>query len=173
MKLQMKILNKEFYEENNLPRYATSGSAGLDLTITEDAILLPNMTKLCGTGLAIWIGSDSSHSIMYNSHTLNAEGLRVASFEKLKLAALIIPRSGTGHKRGIILGNSTGLIDEDYTGELMLSIWNRTEFVQEIKAGERVAQMVFLPVLTPEIHIVEEFSSETTRGEGGFGHSGV
>ncbi len=173
MKLQMKILNKEFYEENNLPRYATSGSAGIDLTITEDAILLPNMTKLCGTGLAIWIGSDSDHSITYHNEKYSSPGSIALMQEAMRVAGIIIPRSGTGHKRGIILGNSTGLIDEDYTGELMLSIWNRTEFVQEIKAGERIAQMVFMPVFAPEFEVVEEFSSKTTRGDGGFGHTGV
>ncbi len=156
MKLEMKVLNKEFYDENSLPYYATVGSAGLDLTITEDVILLPNMTKLCGTGLAIWIGGSFPYLGIINH-----------------VAGIIVPRSGTGHKRGLVLGNGTGIIDESYQGELMISLWNRTEFVQEIKAGERIAQLLIVPVFKVTLDVVEEFSNKTERHTSGFGSTGV
>lgn len=159
MKIELKILNKEFYKEHPLPKYGTEGSAGLDLTITEDVMIIPNMTKLCRTGLAIWIGSAQQQ--------LETQGEIFG--RGCPMAGLIIPRSGTGHKKGLILGNGTGLLDSDYNGELMISIWNRSEFVQEVKAGDRIAQLVFVPVIQATFNIVDEFSNTTERGSNGFG----
>jgi dUTP pyrophosphatase len=147
-KIQLKILDPRIGRELPLPSYATDGSAGLDLRAVLDAPLklLPGETTLIRTGLAIHIGHSG-------------------------LAAVILPRSGLGHKHGIVLGNLVGLIDSDYQGELMVSCWNRgkTEFV--IEPGERIAQMVFVPVVRAEFDLVSEFHA-SERGAGGFGHTG-
>lgn len=147
-KLQVKILDKRLGNEIPLPEYATPGSAGLDLRACIDApvTLAPGETQLIRTGMAIYIEDPS-------------------------LAAVILPRSGLGHKHGIVLGNLVGLIDSDYQGELMVSCWNRgnTEFTLEV--GERLAQLVLVPVVQAAFDFVDEFES-TERGEGGFGHSG-
>jgi len=147
--IQLKIVNSKIGNEIPLPTYATQGSAGLDLRACLDqAITLnPGDTTLIPTGLAIYI-------------------------EDNNFAATILPRSGLGHKHGIVLGNLVGLIDSDYQGELMVSCWNRgnTRFV--IEAGERIAQLVLLPVVQAEFNIVEEFA-ETERGTGGFGSTGT
>jgi dUTP pyrophosphatase len=147
-KIQLKILDPRIGRELPLPSYATDGSAGLDLRAVLDAQLklLPGETTLIRTGLAIHIGHSG-------------------------LAAVILPRSGLGHKHGIVLGNLVGLIDSDYQGELMVSCWNRgkTEFV--IEPGERIAQMVFVPVVRAEFDLVSEFHA-SERGAGGFGHTG-
>lgn len=146
--IDIKILDKELYREVGLPKYATGGSAALDLVITREIILLPNSSVLHGVGLAIHIKDPN-------------------------IAGFILPRSGLGHKEGLVLGNLTGLIDSDYTGELKLSLWNRSEEVHCYNKGDRVAQLVFMPIVRPTFNVVEEFSTSTVRGEGGFGHSGV
>lgn len=147
-KMQLKILNRDFYQQHPLPHYATPGSAGLDLRacLTEALILKPSDTKLIPTGLSIHINNPY-------------------------LAAMILPRSGLGHKHGIVLGNLVGLIDSDYQGELMVSCWNRGNDTFTINPGERIAQLVMVPVTQVEFDVVETFA-ETERGEGGFGSSG-
>ena len=146
--LQLKILDPRIGSEIPLPEYATDGSAGMDLRACIDGSinLKPGDTELIPTGIAIHI-SDPGY------------------------AATILPRSGLGHKHGIVLGNLVGLIDSDYQGQLFVSCWNRgnTEFT--IDSGDRIAQLVILPVAQVEFETVEEFS-DSVRGEGGFGHSG-
>ena len=146
--IQLKILDKRVGTEYPLPTYATDGSAGLDLRacIDEELILEPGQTELIPTGLAIHIADPA-------------------------LAAMILPRSGLGHKHGIVLGNLVGLIDSDYQGQLFVSTWNRSVESFSIKPGERLAQMVFVPVVQAEFELVEDFN-QSQRGEGGFGHSG-
>ncbi len=146
--LQAKILDPRIGSEFPLPAYATSGSAGLDLRamLKEDTLLEPGQTLLIPTGLSIYIADPG-------------------------LAALILPRSGLGHKHGIVLGNLVGLIDSDYQGELMVSCWNRGQTAFKISIGERMAQLVLVPVVQAHFEIVEEFD-ESQRGAGGFGHSG-
>ncbi|WP_318469511.1 dUTP diphosphatase [Photobacterium leiognathi] len=146
--IDLKILDPRVGNEFPLPAYATEGSAGLDLRACLDEALTvaPGETHLVPTGLAIHIGDPS-------------------------LAATILPRSGLGHKHGIVLGNLVGLIDSDYQGQLMVSVWNRGETTFTIEPGDRIAQLVFLPVVQAQFNIVEDFNS-TKRGEGGFGHSG-
>lgn len=147
--IQLKILNDKIGNEIPLPTYATEGSAGLDLRACLDqAITLkPGDTILIPTGLSIYI-------------------------QDANLAATILPRSGLGHKHGIVLGNLVGLIDSDYQGELMVSCWNRGQTEFTIEAGERIAQLVLLPVVQAEFDIVSEFAS-SDRGEGGFGSTGT
>jgi dUTP pyrophosphatase len=146
--LQAKILDPRIGRDFPLPQYATEGSAGLDLRamLKEDIILEPGQTLLIPTGLSIFIGDPG-------------------------LAALILPRSGLGHKHGIVLGNLVGLIDSDYQGELMVSCWNRGQDSFRIAIGERIAQLVLVPVVQAHFELVEEFDA-TQRGAGGFGHSG-
>jgi len=188
MKVQIKILNKEFYADYSckdpdgclemsaqefLPQYATAGSAALDLIVTEDVTIRPQQRVKIHTGLAIWLGGNvldnGPHSI----------------------AALILPRSGLGSK-GLVLANTIGLVDGDYQGELIVNVWNNnidhdidrlklngSPFVQkcaeglrrdiELKAGDRFAQLTFIPVLKAQWDIVEEFTQTTDRGTGGFG----
>ncbi|RWR03182.1 deoxyuridine 5'-triphosphate nucleotidohydrolase [[Pantoea] beijingensis] len=147
-KIDVKIIDARVGKDFPLPTYATSGSAGLDLRACLDhAIeLAPGVTTLVPTGLAIHIGDPS-------------------------LAAVILPRSGLGHKHGVVLGNLVGLIDSDYQGQLMVSVWNRGQETFTIQPGERIAQMVFVPVVQTEFNLVEDFDA-SARGEGGFGHSG-
>lgn len=146
--IELKILDPRVGETIPLPEYATTGSAGLDLraAITEEMIIPGGITKLIPTGLAIHI---------HNPH----------------YAAMIIPRSGLGHKKGIVLGNLVGLIDSDYQGELMISCWNRSSSSVLIEVGERIAQLIIVPVIQAQFKIVTEFSP-SARGEGGFGHTG-
>lgn len=146
--IQVKILDKRIGSEFPLPQYATEGSAGMDLRacIENDATIWPGETQLISTGISIHIEDPS-------------------------LAAMILPRSGLGHKHGIVLGNLVGLIDSDYQGPLMVSCWNRGKEAFTLKVGERLAQLVIVPVVHANFEIVEEFS-ETQRGEGGFGSSG-
>ncbi|WP_419812756.1 dUTP diphosphatase [Bacterioplanoides sp.] len=147
-KLQVRILDKRLGQDIPMPEYATAGSAGLDLRACLDAPLTlhPGETQLIRTGLSIFIEDPS-------------------------LAAMILPRSGLGHKHGIVLGNLVGLIDSDYQGELMVSCWNRGKDSFTVEVGERLAQLVLVPVVQAEFEIVDEFT-ETERGSGGFGHSG-
>ncbi len=147
-KIELKILDPRVGNEFPLPAYATEGSAGLDLRACIDHTinLEPGQTELIPTGIAIHIGDTN-------------------------LAATILPRSGLGHKHGIVLGNLVGLIDSDYQGQLFISCWNRGQTSFKIEAGERIAQLVFVPVVQAEFKLVEQFD-ESFRGEGGFGHSG-
>lgn len=147
-KIDLKILDPRIGNEFPLPTYATSGSAGLDLRACLDAPidLTPGQTELIPTGLAIHIADE-------------------------QLAAVILPRSGLGHKHGVVLGNLVGLIDSDYQGQLMVSVWNRGNQTFTIEPGERLAQMVFVPVVQAQFNIVDDFDA-TERGTGGFGHSG-
>ncbi len=147
-KIQLKILDPRVGKDFPLPEYATDGSAGLDLRacIDDEMILKPGQTELIPTGMAIHIDDPA-------------------------LAAVILPRSGLGHKRGIVLGNLVGLIDSDYQGQLFVSTWNRGNERFSLKPGERLAQLVFVPVVQATFELVEEFD-QSDRGEGGFGHSG-
>ena len=147
-KLQVKILDPRVGSDIPLPHYATSGSAGLDLRacIDQDILLKPGQTELIPTGLAIYL-------------------------EHPGYAAMLLPRSGLGHKHGVVLGNLVGLIDSDYQGPLMVSCWNRGNTDYTIKVGERIAQMVIVPVVQTEFELVDEFQA-TNRGDGGFGHTG-
>jgi dUTP diphosphatase len=146
--LKVRILDARIGKEFPLPAYATGGSAGLDLRACLGAplVLEAGRAELIPTGLAIYV-------------------------EDPGLAAVILPRSGLGHKHGIVLGNLVGLIDSDYQGQLMVSVWNRGSGAFTIQPGERIAQMVVVPVVQVELQVVEDFAT-TTRGAGGFGHSG-
>ena len=146
--IQLKILDERIGKEIELPHYATDGSAGMDLRacLGEALDIHPGETHLIPTGIAIHIGDPS-------------------------LAAVLLPRSGLGHKHGIVLGNLTGLIDSDYQGQLFVSVWNRGNDSFTVNPGERIAQMVFVPVVQASFDIVDEFD-ESDRGAGGFGHTG-
>ncbi len=146
--VQLKILNPKVGSEYPLPAYATDGSAGMDLRACLEVpiVIEPGQTVLIPTGLALYIGDPG-------------------------LAATILPRSGLGHKHGIVLGNLVGLIDSDYQGELLISCWNRGQHAYTVQPGERIAQLVIVPVVQPVLRLVEDFVA-TARGSGGFGHSG-
>ena len=146
--LRVRILNARVGVDFPLPQYATPGSAGLDLRacIDKPLELAPGRAELIPTGLAIYLADPG-------------------------LAAVILPRSGLGHRHGIVLGNLVGLIDSDYQGELMVSCWNRSEVPFSLKPGERIAQLVVVPVVQVNLEVVENFEA-TARGSGGFGHSG-
>ncbi|EKF74339.1 deoxyuridine 5-triphosphate nucleotidohydrolase [Alcanivorax hongdengensis A-11-3] len=148
MKLQYRVLDTRLGDSIALPHYATDGSAGLDLRAMVKAplTLAPGQTELLPTGMAIHI-SDPGY------------------------AGMILPRSGLGHKHGIVLGNLVGLIDSDYQGELMVSCWNRGQQAFTIEPGERIAQLVIVPVMQVQLEQVDRFDS-SERGDGGFGHSG-
>ncbi|EBA01604.1 dUTP diphosphatase [Marinobacter sp. ELB17] len=147
-KLQIRVLDERIGQSIAFPAYATDGSAGLDLRacLSQPLVLEPGDTQLIGTGLAIHIADPD-------------------------LAALILPRSGLGHKHGIVLGNLVGLIDSDYQGELMVSCWNRGQTRFTVEPGERLAQLVLVPVVQAEFEVVDEFDS-SHRGTGGFGSTG-
>jgi dUTP pyrophosphatase len=146
--IQLKILDSRLTGEFALPEYATGGSAGVDLRACVDAPLTlePGATELIPSGIAVHIADP-------------------------ELAAVILPRSGLGHKHGIVLGNLVGLIDSDYQGQVFVSCWNRGRQAFVIEPGARLAQMVFVPVVQAEFEIVEEFTA-SDRGTGGFGHTG-
>ena len=146
--LQVRILDDRVGREFPLPHYATPGSAGLDLRACLDAplTLQPGEARLVPTGIAIHLGDPG-------------------------LAAVLLPRSGLGHKHGIVLGNLVGLIDSDYQGQVMVSCWNRGQAPFTVEPGERIAQMVVVPVVQVELAVVEEFAV-SDRGTGGFGSSG-
>lgn len=147
--LQAKILDPRLGQEFPLPTYATPGSAGLDLRamLQQEHVLEPGQTLLIPTGLSIHVADPG-------------------------LAAMILPRSGLGHKHGIVLGNLVGLIDSDYQGELMVSCWNRGQSAFTISVGERIAQLILVPVVQAELQLVESFD-DSERGAGGFGHTGT
>jgi len=148
VKLQLKILDPRIGTTWPLPNYATSGSAGIDLRACLDkaVVLQPNQTVLVKTGMAVYIADPN-------------------------YAGLILPRSGLGHKHGIVLGNLVGLIDSDYQGELMVSVWNRGQQPFTLEPGERMAQYVLVPVQHATFELVDEFD-HSARGTGGFGHTG-
>ena len=146
--IELKILDSRVGDSIPMPQYATAGSAGLDMrACIDDAITVaPGETVLIPTGLAIHVADPG-------------------------LAAVLLPRSGLGHKHGLVLGNLTGLIDSDYQGQIYISCWNRSSTGYEVQPAERIAQMVFIPVEQVEFKVVEEFAG-SDRGTGGFGHSG-
>jgi dUTP pyrophosphatase len=146
--IQLKVLNPKVGRDYPLPTHATDGSAGLDLRacLNESLALVPGNTILIPTGLAVYIADPG-------------------------YAAMILPRSGLGHKHGIVLGNLVGLIDSDYQGELMVSCWNRGSSIFTIEPGDRIAQMIIVPVVQAQFEIVEDFN-ESERGASGFGSSG-
>ncbi len=147
-KIELKILDSRLGAEFPLPDYATAGSAGMDLRalLDEPLDLAPGATTLIPTGMAIHVADPA-------------------------LAAIILPRSGLGHKHGIVLGNLVGLIDSDYQGQLFVSCWNRGQQSFRVEVGERIAQLVIVPVVHASFEIVDEFDT-SERGAGGFGHSG-
>lgn len=147
--IQLKILDSRVGDSVPLPQYATGGSAGLDMRacIDEPLDVAPGETVLVPTGLAMHIGDSG-------------------------LAAVLLPRSGLGHKHGLVLGNLTGLIDSDYQGQIFISCWNRSSKAYEIQPGERIAQMMFIPVEQVRFEVVQAFD-DSERGSGGFGHSGT
>ncbi|HXH03880.1 MAG TPA: dUTP diphosphatase [Candidatus Competibacteraceae bacterium] len=146
--IELKILDPRLGADWPLPDYATAGSAGLDLRACLDGplTLAPGDARLIGSGIAVHLADPG-------------------------LAAVVLPRSGLGHKHGIVLGNLVGLIDSDYQGEILISCWNRGADSFTIQPGERIAQLVIVPVLRPSLRIVAEFAP-SARGAGGFGHSG-
>ncbi|WP_101926783.1 MULTISPECIES: dUTP diphosphatase [Luteimonas] len=147
--LDVRVLDARFGQQWPLPAYATEASAGLDLraALDEALTLLPGDTALVPSGLAIHIGAPD-------------------------LCAVVLPRSGLGHKHGIVLGNGTGLIDADYQGPLLISVWNRGKDAFTVEPGDRIAQLVVLPVVRATLNVVDTFA-DTSRGAGGFGHTGV
>ncbi len=153
--IEVKVINKSIGDEFPLPKYETAGSAGLDLRAffdngdekVEQITIEPNGQVLVGAGIAINIKND-------------------------RVAATLLPRSGLGAKHGIVLGNLVGLIDSDYQAELKVCVWNRSSEPFTIKRGERICQMVFVPVIKARFNVVSEFSEKSERGEGGFGHTG-
>lgn len=147
--IELKILDARVGDTIPLPHYATEGSAGLDMRacIDEPLTVAPGETVLVPTGLAIHVADPA-------------------------LAAVLLPRSGLGHKHGLVLGNLTGLIDSDYQGQVFISCWNRGDKPYEVQPAERIAQMVFVPVEQVEFKVVDEFA-DSDRGAGGFGHSGT
>lgn len=146
--VEVKILDSKIGNDIPMPEYATSGSAGMDMRacLEEPLTVAPGESVLVGTGIAMYIGDPG-------------------------FAATLLPRSGLGHKKGIVLGNLVGLIDSDYQGELKISVWNRSSESYTIEPGERIAQLVIVPVVQAKLNIVDDFT-ETERGSGGFGHSG-
>ena len=148
-KIQIKLIDERLGKDFPLPQYATEGSAGLDICacLEKSMTLSPGQTELIPAGFAIHIDDPA-------------------------YAAVLLPRSGLGHKHGIVLGNLTGLIDSDYQGEIFVSCWNRGQNEFSINAGDRIAQMVIVPVAQAEFEFVNSFN-ETERGAGGFGHTGV
>ena len=146
--IELKILDPKIGKSIPLPQIATEGSAGMDMRACIDSELMvsPGDTVLVPTGIAMHIADNN-------------------------LAAVLLPRSGLGHKHGLVLGNLTGLIDSDYQGQIFISCWNRGEKAYKINPGDRIAQMVFIPVEQVKFEVVDDFK-ESDRGEGGFGHSG-
>lgn len=147
MTIEIKILNKEFYTADNLPTYATQGSAAIDLVCTKTITLYPQERIVIPTGLAIWVGSANNDYV-----------------------GLIVPRSGLG-TQGLILANTIGVIDADYQDELKVSVWNTSKGLISINSGDRFAQLLFSAILKLRWYVVDEFSSKTTR-TGGFGSTG-
>jgi dUTP pyrophosphatase len=162
MKVELKVLDPDLYNEVGLPAYATLGACAVDLRSTVNAEVKPGECIPIRTGIAVHCGS--------------AYGPDDARLDELGLAALVLPRSGLGSKQGLVIGNLVGLIDEDYQGEIIVSAWNRNETetgkIVTFQRGERIAQMLFMMVLKPELVVVQEFSESTERREGGHGSTG-
>lgn len=162
MEIEIKILDGALYnnavEGADLPQYHTAGACAIDLRATEDATIPAGATVKMGSGLAIWTQPFLDVGALQRDHSA--------------VAAVVIPRSGLGTK-GLVLGNLVGLIDEDYQGEVSLTLWNRSFAPMEVKRGDRVAQMMFILAIKPEFRVVEEFSESTARGEQGHGSTGV
>lgn len=148
--IELKIISKDIHDKYSIPSYATIGSAALDLYACIDSSieLLPNATCLIPAGIAIYIKDPN-------------------------IAGVLLPRSGLGHKHGIVLGNLTGLIDADYQGEIKISCWNRGVERYVIVPGTRIAQLMFVPVIKANLKLVDEFTQDTVRGMKGFGHTGI
>lgn len=148
--ISIKLLDPRLGKEIPLPDYATAGAAGIDLRacVNKQITLQPGDVELVSTGLAIHIND-------------------------VEIAALILPRSGLGHKHGLVLGNLVGLIDSDYQGEILISCWNRSKQPLIINTGDRIAQLILLPILRITWNVVQDFSTKSTRGTGNFGHSGI
>lgn len=146
--VQLKIIDQRLGGEIPLPEHATDGSAGMDLRacVEQDTVIHPGETLLIPTGFAMHISDPN-------------------------MAAVILPRSGLGHKHGLVLGNLVGLIDSDYQGQVYVSCWNRSDREFEVKTGMRIAQLVFVPVIMADFEVVESFEA-SERGAGGFGHTG-
>jgi dUTP pyrophosphatase len=147
-RIQLRVLDERLGNEFPMPHYATDGAAGMDMRacVNSELEIAPGETHLIPTGLAMHIDEPG-------------------------LAAMLLPRSGLGHKHGIVLGNLVGLIDSDYQGQVYVSVWNRGKESFTVQPGERIAQMVIVPVVHAEFEVVEEFTA-SSRGEGGFGHTG-
>jgi dUTP pyrophosphatase len=166
MKIELKILDKELYNEK-LPNYATEGSAAIDLIAAEDVVLNPGECRMIHTGIAIHIDSFRNY---------------LETLWPMYYAGAILPRSGLGHRSGLILGNTIGLIDGDYQGEILVSAWNRNAYDYArnyypqdkvfITRGDRFAQLMFIPIVKPDFTIVYEFTNKTERGSGGYGSTG-
>lgn len=150
LNIAVKILDPKIGREIPLPEYATTGSAGMDLRacIAKPLLLQPNACERVSTGIAVYIG---------DRH----------------YAGVILARSGLGHNHGIILSNSVGLVDSDYQGELFCSLWNRSTKTYELSVGERIAQLVLMPILPAQLAIVKDFTVTTSRGQGGYGSTGT
>lgn len=176
MNLELKILDKEFYQDQALPNYATVGSAGIDLVATRDYAIAPQERVKIGTGIAIHIGSGYTHK-------------QLSDIFDVSIMGMIVPRSGLGTK-GLVLANTVGIIDEDYQGETIITAWNSVQSWDGkqyhydgvpydeyntiiVKAGDRIAQLILMPVIKAQFTIVEEFSEQTGRGQGGFGSTGA
>jgi dUTP pyrophosphatase len=160
IKLDVKITNKEFFAGRDLPNYATPGAAAIDLVAAIDnkVVVRGGAVEIIPTGIAVDMSKQGTAD------------------EVMSLAALILPRSGIAVNHGIVLGNSVGLVDSDYQGEIKVAVWNRNipgsgDFT--INPGDRIAQMTFVPVVSVALNVVDEFDSQTLRGGGGFGHTGV
>lgn len=163
MRVELKVLDKEFYNVEKLggsyydiPDYQTPGAAGIDLKATKDYSVYPGKITSIPTGLSIHVGSGIGSNGFFGPHNV---------------MGMIVPRSSWGSK-GLTLANTVGIIDEDYQGELILKVFNRYDTDLCIKAGDRIAQLIFVPILQPQFKIVEEFSDETRRGSGGWGSTG-
>lgn len=168
MRIELKIIDKDLYADYPLPNYATSGSAAIDLIWPKTTYIEPQERRKINTGIAIHIGSSVDDK--------NKPTIKDRNYDAL--AALIMPRSGLGTK-GIVLANTVGVIDEDYQGELIVSVWNSLENIGfdnvnviHLYRGERFAQLMFVPIIKPKFKVVEEFSEQTSRHIGGFGSTG-
>lgn len=208
MKIELRILNKEFYPEigiknefrnslygavkysgyPGLPGYNTEGSAGIDLIATTDYTIYPGETVAIPTGLAIHIGSGNINHSLYCTD-VGEQQCEIDSLDNVTFMGMIVPRSGLGTK-GLILANTIGIIDEDYQGEIIVQAWNRNpsskffecaglkgiednnEVCIEIKAGDRFAQLIFVPIIKTQWQVVDEFTTKTERGIDGFGSTG-
>lgn len=199
MKIELKILNKDFYSSmtdgrfvevrvDNLPQYATSGSAGVDLRATKDYVIYPGETVAIPTGIAIHIASGNKDFSLYRTD-VGEQQSEIDSLEDVGIMGVIVPRSGKGSNEGLVLANLVGILDDDYQGEIIIQAWNRKnkEYLAptfheswgvtdknaiKIQAGDRITQLVFVPIVKAQFNIVEEFTHNTDRGTGGFGSSG-